>query len=207
MQGVSVSGSEQLVQCHEGTDHRQASHDQRVERARGGETRSAFSLRRMCAWGVMAGVGSLLTFSVSPAAAKPCAEHVGAAKKACAKQLKRDAMPYPPRPTWSEAMKRLTPYEQTTILRIGRCEMGEQHNDVKAWGKHGPASGPWARLRWGLSLPRYSTAFGIWNGNGAYIRQETGGYAFPGRTPAEEVLGVIALAKGPARGFSGWGCF
>jgi len=157
-------------------------------------------------WAVLLAAAAVCSFPVAAANGKPCAEHEGAAKKACAKQLKRDAMAYPPAPRWSEAMKRLTPYEQATILRIGRCEMGEQANDVKAWGKHGPAGGPWARLRWGLSLSRYSTAFGIWNGNGPYIRQTTG-YAIPGATPAEEVLGVIALAKGPARGFTGWGCF
>jgi hypothetical protein len=148
-----------------------------------------------------------------PASAAPCEAHTAATKvtkaqclKAHKAKAKRDRMAYPPRPTWREAMTRLTSYEQATILRIGRCEMGEQRNNTKAWGKHGPAAGPWARLRWGLNLPRYSTAFGIWNGNGHYIRRTTG-YAFPGRTPAEEVLGVIALAKGPARGFSGWGCF
>ena len=156
---------------------------------------------------VIGGLSSALALiAASPAAAKPCAEHEGAAKKACAKQLKRDAMAYPPKPRWSEAMKRLSPWEQATLLRIGRCEMGEQANDVKAWGKHGPSAGPWSRLRWGLDLPRYSTAFGIWNGNGHYIRSETA-YSFPGATPAEEVLGAMALARGPARGFSGWGCF
>ena len=158
-------------------------------------------------WAVLVAAAAVCFFPAAAAHGTPCSEHQGAAKKACKAQLGRDAMAYPPRPTWAEAMKRLTPYEQATILRIGRCEMGEQRNDVKAWGKHGPAGGPWARLRWGLHLSRYSTAFGIWNGNGPYITRATGGYTFPGRTPAEEVLGVIALAKGPAQGFSGWGCF
>lgn len=159
---------------------------------------------RSCA--VIVAAAAVSSFPAAAANGKPCAEHEGAAKKACAKQLKRDAMAYPPKPRWSEAMKRMTSYEQATLLRIGRCEMGEQANDVKAWGKHGPAAGPWSRLRWGLNLPRYSTAFGIWNGNGHYIRSETS-YSFPGATPAEEVLGAMALARGPARGFSGWGCF
>jgi hypothetical protein len=69
-----------------------------------------------------------------------------------------------------------------------------------------PVASPWASLRWGLNYSRYSTAFGIWNGNGAYIRSATGGYSFPGATPAEELLGAKALADGPARGFSGWAC-
>ena len=139
------------------------------------------------------------------AQAKPCAKHRGDARAACLKH--RAAQEYPPRPTWTEAMARLTAYEEATLLRIGTCEMGTQRNDVRAWGAHGPRSGAWASLRWGLDLPVYSTAFGIANVNGAYIRERTGGYGFPGRTPAEEVLGAIALAKGPARGFSGWGCF
>ena len=155
------------------------------------------------------GLGHMATVGTEAAYAKPCGKHANekrVTRAACLKQLKRNRMDWPPRPTWAEAMKRLTPYEQATILRIGRCEMGEQRNDARAWGKHGPTAGPWARLRWGLNLPRYSTAFGIWNGNGHYIRRTTS-YAFPGRTPAEEVLGAVALAKGPARGFSGWGCF
>jgi len=100
----------------------------------------------------------------------------------------------------------MTPYEEETLLRIGECEMGTQRNDVRAWGPHGPRSGRWASLRWGLDLPRYSTAFGIANVNGPYITATTG-FAFPGRTPAEEVLGALALAKGLAHGFSGWGCY
>ena len=144
--------------------------------------------------------------ALAPAAqAKPCGKHRGDARAACLKH--RAAQEYPKSVMWAEAMARLTAYEEATLLRIGTCEMGTQRNDVRAWGVHGPRSGPWASLRWGLDLPVYSTAFGIANVNGAYIRERTGGYGFPGRTPAEEVLGAIALAKGPARGFSGWGCF
>lgn len=138
------------------------------------------------------------------ATAIPCAKHKGDKRAACLKH--RAAQDYPPGVTWREALARMTAYEEATLLRIGVCEMGTQTNDVRKWGVHGPRSGQWASLRWGLNLPRYSTAFGIWNGNGAYIRATTG-FAFPGRTPAEEVLGALALAKGPARGFSGWGCF
>lgn len=142
--------------------------------------------------------------AASPASAKPCGKHTGAAKQTCLKH--RASQAYPPRVTWSEAMARMTDYEEATLLRIGTCEMGTQRNDVRAWGASGPRSGPWAQLRWGVDYPVYSTAFGIANVNGPYIRATTG-YAFPGRTPAEEVLGALALAKGPARGFSGWGCF
>ena len=51
----------------------------------------------------------------------------------------------------------------------------------------------------------YSTAFGIANVNGAYIRSATGGYSFPGATPAEEALGALALGR--RYGWSAWSCF
>lgn len=150
-------------------------------------------------------VGAAVLALPTAATAAPCQYHKGKDRQACIAH--RDAQAFPKGVTWKEALDRLTPYEEATLLRIGLCEMGTQRNDVRKWGVHGPRSGAWATLRWGLNLPRYSTAFGIWNGNGAYIRQATGGYAFPGRTPAEELLGAMALADGPARGFSGWGCF
>jgi hypothetical protein len=160
-------------------------------------------------WGDVAALATVVAFSCSllpaTAQAQPCAKHEGKARAACIQH--RAAQDYPPRPTWSEALARMTDYEEATLLRIGTCEMGTQRNDVRAWGIRGPRSGPWASLRWGVDYPVYSTAFGIANVNGAYIRSRTGGYAFPGRTPAEEVLGALALAKGPARGFSGWGCY
>ena len=152
----------------------------------------------------MAGAAALVLVGFPTAAtAAPCGKHKGDKREACLEH--RAAQPFPKDVTWNEALARLTDYEEAALLRIGLCEMGTQRNDVRAWGVHGPKGGKWASLRWGLNLPVYSTAFGIANVNGPYIRQTTG-FAFPGRTPAEELLGAMALADGPARGFSGWGC-
>lgn len=169
---------------------------------------------KAAAIGVFSGVvaaGVLL--APGTAAAKPCEKHTRYTKvtkaqcvKAHRAQVKRDRMAFPPRPTWNEALARLDAYEERSLLAIGRCEMGTRSPGyTKAKRGFPPAASPWARLRWGLDYSRYSTAFGIWNGNGSYIRRTTG-YAFPGRTPAEELLGAMALADGPARGFSGWAC-
>jgi hypothetical protein len=137
----------------------------------------------------------------------PCDKHTTSTtptKKECLRAYKRSRVEYPKSPTWSEAMARMTPYEERSLLAIGRCEMGEYSRPTKRKSKaHPPVGSRWATLRYGLSLPRYSTAFGIWNGNGAYIRSETG-YSFPGATPAEAVLGATALAR--RYGFSAWAC-
>jgi hypothetical protein len=154
-----------------------------------------------------------LVFVPMPAVSAPCEKHTKATDVTKAQCLaayktkaKRARMAFPPRPTWSEALARLNAYEERSLLAIGRCEMGTRSPGyTKAKRGFPPASSPWARLRWGLDYSRYSTAFGIWNGNGHFIRRTTG-YAFPGRTPAEELLGAMALADGPARGFSGWAC-
>lgn len=148
-------------------------------------------------------LGALTGCATEAAYAAPCAKHTGSAAQACHKaQAKRKAMPYPPRPTWAEALARMSANEEAALLSIGECEMGTGPQ-VRA-GKHGPSGGRWSRLRWGLSLPRYSTAFGIWNGNGPFITRTTG-YAFPERTPAEGVLGAVALAR--EYGFSAWACY
>jgi len=152
------------------------------------------------------------------AAAAPCGKHPTklnnqdrqagtVTRRACLAAYKRSRMDYPPRPTWREAMARTSRTERAVMLRIGRCEMGTRSPGYKRppTKGHPPARSAWASLRWGLDLPRYSSAFGIWNGNGAYIRQATGGYSFPGATPAEGLLGAVALAR--RYGFSAWACY
>jgi len=150
-------------------------------------------------------------------ATRPCAlhpvtivrrEHTGGpvTRRACLQAYRRARLDYPPRPTWREAMARTSEEERAVMLRIGRCEMSTRPAPARRESKaHPPTSSPWARLRWGLDLPRYSTAFGIWNGNGAYIRQVTSGYSFPGATPAEELLGAVALAR--RYHYSAWSCY
>lgn len=170
------------------------------KRAGRGETRAR--------WGdalAVVGAGLVLAAFTTTATAAPCGKHRGDARAACLDARAKQA--YPPSPSWNEALARLTPYEEASLLAIGRCEMGTTSPGyTKPRRGFPPVASPWASLRWGLNYSRYSTAFGIWNGNGAYIRSATGGYSFPGATPAEELLGAKALADGPARGFSGWAC-
>lgn len=144
-------------------------------------------------------VASVLAIFTPGASATPCGAHTAKTtptKAACLAARARVA--FPARPTWTDFTARATAYEEATLLRIGECEMG---TGPKVAG----APGRWSRLRWGLDLPTYSTAFGIANVNGAYIRSATGGYSFPGATPAEEALGALALAR--RYGFSAWGCY
>lgn len=153
---------------------------------------------------MLAGVAS----SAPKSSAKPCYKHTKATKPTkaqCLKAYKRAKLKYPPKPTWNEALARMSAYEKRALLSIGVCEMSTRpvtYRKTPTKG-HPPAKSRWASLRWGLNLPRYSSAFGIWNGNGAFIRAETG-YSFPGATPAEGVLGAVALAR--RYGFSAWAC-
>jgi len=147
---------------------------------------------------------------------KPCAKHPvkidsertrsTVTRAACMKQWKRTHTAYPKKPTWNEALKRTSPTEQAVMYRIGVCEMGTRSPGYKKppTKGHPPAKSKWAKLRWGLDLPRYSSAFGIWNGNGRYINSATG-YSFPGATPAEGLMGAVALAR--RYGFSAWACY
>jgi hypothetical protein len=158
-----------------------------------------------CSLGLAALASAIVLAVPSAATAAPCAKHRGDAREACLDARAKQA--FPTSPSWNEALARLTPYEEASLLAIGRCEMGTTSPGyTKPRRGFPPVASPWASLRWGLNYSRYSTAFGIWNGNGAYIRSATGGYSFPGATPAEELLGAKALADGPARGFSGWAC-
>lgn len=116
----------------------------------------------------------------------------------------RHKMMYPPRPSWQEALDRTTSVEEQTMLGIAHCEMGAQSRPAKRRSReHPPVSSPWATVRWGLSYSRYSTGFGVWNGNFPEIRRMTS-YSLPGSSPAQELLGVVALAR--KYGFSAWAC-
>jgi hypothetical protein len=100
--------------------------------------------------------------------------------------------PYPRKPSWRDFKSRATPYEYATLRRIAVCEMG------------GSGRGePW-NVRWGVLYSKYSSAFGIWNGNFAYTRAATG-YRWPTKNKAEEAFHALALAK--RYGFSAWACY
>jgi hypothetical protein len=142
------------------------------------------------------GCGSI--FLASPATAAPCEKHVGAAKAACVKQAKRDAMPYPPNPSWGEATRRLSAYDLATAERVSGCEEpGSEHGS-------GRGRSPWAR-RWSLSGSGYVSGFGMASstyGIGARIT----GYPYPPEaSPAQQLL--VAVAGAHSFGWSGWGCF
>jgi hypothetical protein len=132
------------------------------------------------------------------ASAKPCEKHVGPAKAACVKQAKRDAMPYPPNPSWGEATRRLSAYDLATAERVSGCEEpGSEHGT-------GRGRSPWAR-RWSLSGSGYVSGFGMASstyGIGARIT----GYPYPPEaSPAQQLL--VAVAGAHSFGWSGWGCY
>lgn len=179
-----MSGSEQLVQCHDGADHKQASRKRRVGLNRRGETRPAFPLRRLLVWGVTLGAGSLLAFSVSPVTAKPCAEHTGKDRTACVKQLKRDRMAWPPRPTEAEVKKRVG-WWWNKALRISVCETG----------------GNWQHYPNGT----YIGGLGMYRGTYG-IGQSVTGYRWPaeGATRQEQIaVGYIVAQR---FGVMAWSC-
>jgi len=133
-------------------------------------------------------VGSAIAFSVSPAAAAPCAAHHGDAKKACVKQLKRDRLEFPPAPvTWPEVAKRVPDYQG--FLRIGRCEQ--------------PGSG-YAGVNWTVSGPTYEGGLGFFHGTWDGWRPKH----YPGNagwaSPQQQVL--VADAVRDSVGITAWGC-
>lgn len=120
---------------------------------------------------------------------------VGAAM--CVLSASASAAPgYKKNPTWQDFKSEATPYEYSTLKRIALCEMG---SGPKVKGS------PW-RVRWsrGRTLPRYSSAFGIWNGNFAETKRITG-LPWPTANPAAEATHALALAR--RYGFSAWACF
>jgi hypothetical protein len=131
----------------------------------------------------MAGIGAFMGSIPSTAAAKPCAEHVGAAKKACVTQLKRDRMAWPPRPTQAEIKTRVGSYNWHKAHRVAVCETGKRID----WYPHGRYRGPLGMYRTTQDYGKRAT--GYWNP----------------RTWQEHV--AIAVAAHPiTRGWSGWGC-
>lgn len=184
--------SEQLVQCHEPADRKPLSRAGGYAPDGRGETRNTKSLQRSTLWGVAVAVGSVFAFSVSPAAAKPCAEHVGKAKKACQVQLKRDRTAWPARPTEAEIKKRVGAYNWNKAARVANCETGGTRGASKYRGN----------LNW-YPHGRYRGPLGMYRTTQDYGKRRTG-YWTP-RTWQEHV--AIAVAAHPiTRGWSGWGC-
>lgn len=166
--------------------------------AKRGETGLRSPLHRIATLGVAAAVGSVFSFSVSPATAAPCAKHVGAAKVACVKQAKRNAMAYPPNPSWAEAVRRVSSYDLATAKRVSGCEEpGSEHGT-------GRGASPWPRY-WSLSGRTYISGFGMAASTYRWAAKATGYPEPPAATPAMQLL--VAVNGAHLFGWSGWGCF
>ena len=134
------------------------------------------------------------------ASAAPCKAHEGKARKACMAQAKRDAMPYPPHPSWREAVRRISAYDYATAKRVSACEEpGSEHGT-------GRGRSPWPRL-WSLSGGPGSYVSGFGMAHSTYgIGARITGYPYPPEaSPAQQLL--VAVAGAHSFGWSGWGCY
>ena len=134
------------------------------------------------------------------ASAAPCKAHEGKARKACMAQAKRDAMPYPPHPSWREAVRRISAYDLATAKRVSACEEpGSEHGT-------GRGRSPWPRL-WSLSGGPGSYVSGFGMAHSTYgIGARITGYPYPPEaSPAQQLL--VAVAGAHSFGWSGWGCY
>lgn len=190
---------EQLVHSHKSADRQSPRGDRCETSEKRGETSQTSPLQRLSLWGVGAVVGSALAFSVSPATAAPCQHHQGAAKGACLKQAKRNAMPYPPNPSWREATARVSAYDLATAERVSACEEpGTEHGT-------GKGASPWGR-HWSLSVPGgYQSGFGMASSTYRWAAKATGYPEPPAATPAMQLL--VAVHGAHLFGWSGWGCY
>ncbi len=119
------------------------------------------------------------------ASAKPCEHHVGASKRACVEQARRDRMEWPPRPTEAEIRRRIGSTQWRKAERVAECETG----------------GNWQHFPNGT----YIGGLGMYRGTYG-IGQAVTGYRWPhqGATKAEQIAtGYIVAMK---FGWSAWGC-
>lgn len=130
---------------------------------------------------------AILGAAMLPAAGngKPCGEHTGAAKKACAKQLQRDRMDWPPRPTNAEVIRRIGLVQWRKAERVAQCE----------------TAGNWQHYPHGT----YIGGLGMYRGTYG-IGQAVTGYRWPhqGATKAEQIATGYVVAM--RFGWSAWGC-
>ena len=115
-------------------------------------------------------------------------------------QAKRDAMPYPPHPSWREAVRRISAYDLATAKRVSACEEpGSEHGT-------GRGRSPWPRL-WSLSGGPGSYVSGFGMAHSTYgIGARITGYPYPPEaSPAQQLL--VAVAGAHSFGWSGWGCY
>jgi hypothetical protein len=118
---------------------------------------------------VIGGLSSALALiAASPAAAKPCAEHAGTAKKQCLKvkheREARDKLRFPPAPVTRRDVEVRVPDWQG-FVRLGRCEQPgpSKYGDGVNWGHQGPT--------WGGGVGLYR---GTWHAAGSPYRVFSG---------------------------------
>jgi hypothetical protein len=163
------------------------------------ETTGRYSVRTTAIAAAVA-AAALAAGLTGTASAAPCKAHEGKAKMACLKQAKRDAMPYPPRPSWREAVRRISAYDLATAKRVSACEEpGNEHGT-------GRGRSPWPRL-WSLSGGSGSYVSGFGMAHSTYgIGARITGYPYPPEaSPAQQLL--VAVAGAHSFGWSGWGCY
>jgi len=172
---------EQLVPCHRRPHHARPSGDRQVTRDKRGETRSAFPLQRVVAWGVALGAGSALALCVSPAAAAN----------------------WPKRPTWKQISELARPGEIASLKKIAECEQPGSGTSPFASRFEPPVR--W-RTAWGINAgATYIGAYGMYRGTYSVGAAETGYPAPPYATPAQETGVAIVVAR--RFGYSAWGCW
>lgn len=122
------------------------------------------------------------------ASAAPCKAHEGKAKRACIKQAKRDAMPFPPHPTMRDLARRVPDW--SAFVRLGRCEQ--------------PGSGKWG-VAWGHKGPTYGGGMGIFRQTWYTAKSP---YKLWSSSIPEEILVADAIRdKFGITAWGAWRCF
>jgi len=132
---------------------------------------------------LVVGVGVALMPAAGSAA--PCQAHTGAAKKACIKQLKRDRMDWPPRPSNAEIIKRIGIDQWRKAERVAYCE----------------TAGNWQHYPNGSyigGLGMFRSTYGIGQAETKYR------WVHEGATKAEQI--AIGYVVAQRYGWSAWGC-
>ena len=136
---------------------------------------------------VTALVAAVAGVALLPAAgsAAPCKAHVGPAKKACVKQLKRDRMDWPPRPAEWEIKRRIGMVQWRKAERVAYCETAGN------WQHY-----PNGRYIGGMGM--FRSTYGIGQKVTSYR------WVHQGATKAEQI--AIAYVVAQRFGWSAWGC-
>ena len=138
--------------------------------------------------GIVAALFAAVTlYGCTQAVAAPCAKHVGQAKSDCIEsvQKSRDRMPWPPRPTKQEIVKRIGLTQWQKAERVAVCETGAN------WQHY-----PHGRFIGGMGM--FRSTYGIGQAETHYR------WVSEGATKAEQI--AIAHVVATRFGWSAWGC-